>query len=317
MIQVPACSLSEIQESINLDKKMGDTNRVKSRYVTFDAHVHVMTQNRLSSGWRWVARVGSDYGHTSIGEAPTPETLTKSLVSAGLQGYFNFFFPILPSTSWNVNEWNDGFCSSQPMAIPLLSIHPEDTPLERKKLTEEFLINRNFAGLKIHSYIQNIRLDSTWLPDVCAALEEHNRILYVHTGLSHIYQSEYREEELADHIASILQTFPNLRVVAAHMFYPRIDIAYQLLEAYSNLYLDTAGVLTCLQQEGIVGEWVPSWEQHAHRMLFGSDFGFNPEPLADTIQQFENLPLSEKALRQIGGETAKRIVSSLGRVGAR
>lgn len=277
-------------------------------YVTFDAHVHVMSLGRLRSGWQWLQM----YGETSIGEAPTPQSLLRCLDSAGIRGYFNFFFAIFPSTSWHVNEWNDGFCSAQSSAIPLLSLHRQDTSLERNSLLNEFLVNRNFGGLKIHSYIQGIRLDAPWLPDVCATLREHRRILYLHTGFSRLYQSAYGEEEMAEHLAAILESFPQLTVVAAHMFYPRMDIAFRLLDAYPNLYLDTAGIPFSLNQEGNMAKWLPFWEQHAHRMLFGSDTGLNTETLAEAVQLFESLPLSEKALRQIGGDTARSIVSSLG-----
>lgn len=283
----------------------------KPRYVTFDAHVHVMTRSRLRSGWRWLHREYL-HGQASLGKAPTPESLVANMTRVGLMGYFNFFFSIFPSTSWHVNEWNDGFCAAQPGAIPLLSIHPHDTPVERNRLVKEFLINRKFAGLKIHSYIQGIRLDSHWFPGICSLLEEHKRLLFLHTGFSHYYQSEYGEEEMAEHLAGLLDAFPKLPVVVAHLFYPRMDIAFRLLKRYPNLYLDITGIPGCLQKDGMVEKWMPLWELHAERMLFGSDSGLNTETLTDAVQQFVSLPLTESALKQIGGETACRIVSSLG-----
>jgi uncharacterized protein len=282
----------------------------RPRYVTFDAHVHVMTCERLRSGWTWLHR-NFRPGQTEIPEAPTPKSLVHDLNQASLQGYFNFFFSIFPATSWHVNEWNDGFCSSQPGAIALLSMHPQDTPRERNRLLTEFLIKRNFAGLKIHSYVQKIGLDSGWLADVCAVLQEENRLLYLHTGFSSYYGSNYAEEEMGEHLAAILEAFPKLQVVAAHMLYPRMDIAFRLLNSYPGLYLDITGIPKYLHREGTVQEWVPYWEQHAHRMLFGSDCGINPETLETVIQEFESLPLSEKALFQIGGETARHIIASL------
>lgn len=230
---------------------------------------------------------------------------------AGLKGFFNFFFPVFPSTSWQVNEWNDGFCSGQPKALPFLSMHPEDTSRERRDLMREFLINRHFVGVKVHSYIQRIRLDSDWLREVCAVLTEQKRLLYVHTGFSDLFRSRYGEEEMAHHLARILEEFPNLPVIAAHMLYPRLDIASQLLKSYPSLHLDLAGLHSWVCQDGKFEEWIGCCERYADRILFGSDSAFTKETLAETIQTFEALPLSEKTLNRIGGENALLLVHSL------
>lgn len=282
-----------------------------SRYVTFDAHVHVMSRSRLESGWRWLQHQCHDDARIT-GKAPTPEGLTADLGRAGIRGYFNFFFAIFPCTSWIVNEWNDGFCSGHAGALPFLTLHPHDTADERREMLAEFFLNRHFAGVKIHSFIQHIRLDAEWMHEVCAFLAQHRRILYLHTGFSAIYRNRYNEEEMARDVAALLSAFPELTVVAAHMFYPRLDLAFRLLNRFPNLYLDTTGVIPSLETAGRVGEWLPSWEEHAQRIMFGSDAGLNPASPLDEVRQFEELALSEQALCRIGGETALRLVDSLG-----
>lgn len=281
----------------------------KPRHVTFDAHAHVMTPSRLRSGWKWVQR--SAPKGTVLDKAPSPEEMVTGLREAGIAGYFNLFFPVFPGTSREVNEWNGKFCAEQPGALPLLSLHPGDSPQERQELVAEFLLRRNFAGLKIHSYIQQIRLDEPWLPDVCAVLEQKRRVLLVHTGFSRFYGSEYSEEEMAEHLVGLLEAFPNLAVIAAHMLYPRMDLAFQFMGRYPNLFLDTAGIPTRLRHDGQVEVWMPSWEQYADRILFGSDYGLRPDPIVEVVRRFESLPLSENALRLIGGEAALRLVKSL------
>jgi len=283
---------------------------VESGIVTFDAHVHIMTHARLRSGWRWVRKFAPE--GADLGPAPTPEEMTAGLRAAGITGYFNLFFPIFKGTSWEVNEWNDQHCRRHPGAMPLFSLHPEDSAEERDRLVEEFVARRGFAGLKIHSYIQNLRLDTPWLQEVYARLQQHRRILLVHSGWSTFYGADYSEEEMAAHLAAILEAFPGLTVIVAHMLYPRVDLAFQLLERYPNLLLDTTGVPTELRNEGTVEKWIPYFEQYSDRILFGSDYGVRAEPVAEVVRRLVTLPLRRQTLERIGGQNARRLIASLG-----
>lgn len=281
------------------------------RHVTFDAHVHVMTRDRLEGGWRRLQRHLPGQ-KSPFGPPPTPRSLTQGIEEAGLKGFFNFFFPVFPATSWQINEWNDAFCAGQPGALPFLSLHPQDTLRERSALMREFLINRQFVGVKLHSYIQHIRLDAEWLREVCETLQEQRRILFVHTGFSRHFRSGYTEEEMADHLSAILEDFPGLTVIGAHMLYPRLDIASRLVEQHPNLHLDIAGLQPWVRREGRFDEWIEYCDRYADRILFGSDSAFIRETLAETIQAFEALPLGENALKGIGGGNVLRLLDALG-----
>ncbi len=279
------------------------------RYVTFDAHVHTMPLSRLTSGWRWLQSK-----HTlKDKDLLKPWEMSHVLAQNFTQGYFNFFFPVFPGTSRLVNEWNDGYCSGNGVALPFLSVHPEDGPREIMALLKEFIFTRRFAGLKIHSYVQGIPLDLPWLKEVCALLQSERRILFVHSGFAQAFGfgDTYNEEAMAEHLDTILSTYPKLTVVAAHMLYPRLDLASQLLETYPNLWMDTANVMENLQDSDRIGAWLQQWEVHAERILFGSDFGLSPYPLYSVVERFESLPLSERALHLIGGETARWLLSTL------
>jgi len=288
--------------------------RIFPRHVTFDAHVHVMTPDRLEGGWRRLLRHLPGQ-RSSSAPPPTPGSLTQGIEEAGLKGFFNFFFPVFPGTSRQINEWNDAFCAGQPGAFPFLSLHPEDARRERDALMGEFLDKRQFIGVKIHSYIQRIRLDAEWLREVCAELEEKKRILFVHTGFSRQFRSGYREEEMADHLSALLEDFPELTVIGAHMFYPRLDIASRLLKRHPNLVLDIAALNPWVRRDGRLDEWIECCGRHAARILFGSDSAFIQETLAETIRAFEALPLGEGALNGIGGENALGLLESLGLAG--
>lgn len=299
------------QESQSFRWQRGGHGMHISRYVTFDAHVHVMSRSRLESGWRWLQQQCHDDVRTT-GKPPTPKSLMADLAGSGIQGCFNFFFAIFPRTSRVVNEWNDRFCSGNAGVLPFLTLHPHDTSGERSEMLNEFILNRHFAGVKIHSFIQDIRLDAEWMHDVCAFLAKNRRILYLHTGFSATYRNRYHEEEMARDLATLLSAFPGLTVVAAHMFYPRLDLAFRLLNTFPNLYLDTTGLISTLEKGGDVGRWLPSWEEHAERIMFGSDAGLNPASILEEVRLFEELAMSEQALRRIGGETAWRLVEILG-----
>lgn len=227
-------------------------------------------------------------------------------------GFFNFFFPLFPGTTRAVNEWNDGFCAAVPGAIPFLSLHPSDSAEEHRELVDDFLLRRRFGGLKVHSYAQDFPLSHDSLPEVCAVLAREHRLLFVHTGYARFYGSRYDETAMAADLAALMTAFPDLPVVAAHMFYPRLDIAVDLLDRFPNLYADVTNTLFSLQEDGRLNDWLPVLNRYAGRILFGSDYGLAHTPPQAGIALLETLPLTEESRRLIGGETARRLVATLG-----
>jgi uncharacterized protein len=109
--------------------------------------------------------------------------------------------------------------------------------------------------------------------------------------------------------ARILEAFPKLRFVLAHMGQGYIDESLAMAERFANLHFDSSSVIT-----GTV--YPPSMSDEeavalvrrfgAERILFASDWPWF-HPLRD-LERIETLALSDSERRLILSENARRVM---------
>jgi uncharacterized protein len=147
------------------------------------------------------------------------------------------------------------------------SVHPEQAGWESRLQT---YMERGCKGLKIHPIIQRLAPDN---PAVLNLLEEYSR--YGHPVLVHAGESSYRIGvpsasrlgRIADW-APVFHAFPATRFIVAHMAMEGWRDVIELMEKYSNLYIDTSfqpasHLREVLRRAGV------------ERVLFASDWPFS------------------------------------------
>ena len=110
-------------------------------------------------------------------------------------------------------------------------------------------------------------------------------------------------------LEEIIRSFPELKLIIAHMGYPFVDIALSLAVQYPNIYLDISNLTymipnrlkeILLQANEIIG---------MNRILFGSD-AFTPEMLEITTNYFNNCDfLVKDEIDKIMGLNAKKLLN--------
>lgn len=90
-----------------------------------------------------------------------------------------------------------------------------------------------------------------------------------------VYDESYpTKEELTSQVFRVMQKFPRLKLILAHFGFMSYDMAQaERFLSYENTYLDiTPGGEQLLNMAKEWSNWLPFWEKHQDKILYGTDF---------------------------------------------
>ena len=252
-----------------------------------DTHCHIFPDP--------VAQRASDnvgnYYHLPMQANGRLEALLKGNKGLDVVGFVISSAALNPLKTHSVNHFIETVSAAHPQLIGLGSVHP-DTP---NLLAEtENIIQAGLYGVKLHPDFQQFDIDDERMFPVYDALSGRLPILF-HVG-----------DQTSDHsspkrLRRVLDLFPNLVVIAAHMGgYTTLDLAEEYLVG-TNCYFDTSNA-----QRYMSDEYLASMiRRHGvEKIFFGSDF-----PLlytADAAREFFRIPLTDDEFEQIFYHNAAR-----------
>ena len=187
--------------------------------------------------------------------------------------------------------------------VQLCSVHPADRDYAAH-LKE--VADAGFAGIKLHPFYQNFRLDDPRVFPYFAALRDAGLFVIVHCGLD----LEFVDVPMScgpAQIAALLRSVPDLTFVAAHLGGCGGNPPHavdELLE-FPKCYFDTAVICCCdddPEAQRVMAEWP------AERLLFATDYFWRDAAyIANWVRRFRTDPVdlgkifSANARRLIGG----------------
>ncbi|MGE5544136.1 MAG: amidohydrolase family protein, partial [Bacillota bacterium] len=166
-----------------MEKQMGGNGLLSPRH-RIDAHVHIMTHRRVRGGIKWVRPVAPDYYNLSLDV--TTDELLAHLEEERVEAFFNFFYPLNPGDSEDINRWHREFADRCPQAIPFASLHAGDE--NKETIISRALDRQGFAGFKFHPYIQGFSILDDRLTRVFEELQERRCPVVIHTGFAEFYE---------------------------------------------------------------------------------------------------------------------------------
>jgi predicted TIM-barrel fold metal-dependent hydrolase len=200
-----------------------------------------------------------------------------------------------PSQVAGINDWAASIRSDR--VVPFGAMHPdlEDPAAEIARMAALGL-----QGMKLHPEHQSFAPDEPRLAAIYEAAVAHDMTVFFHAGADELHETVHGTPES---FVSVLEGFPEMRVVLAHLGGYRVWNHVAELLVGRDVFLDTAYTLGHLPDADFV-EIV-----HAHgpqRILFGSD-----GPWTDAsaeIAWLRRLPLREGLIGAILGENAERLL---------
>jgi predicted TIM-barrel fold metal-dependent hydrolase len=161
----------------------------------------------------------------------------------------------------------------------------------------DYIRAEGLLGVKLHPDMQEMFPDDERLFALYERLRELGMPLFVHCG------DEHRDFSHPRHLRRLIDRFPGLTVIAAHLGgWSKWDEAVRYL-ANTDCLVDISSCMMFLPPERVV-EYVRAFG--AHRVLFGTDF-----PIWDAAKEVKSLmslPLTDEEKEQIFFRNAQGII---------
>ena len=192
-----------------------------------------------------------------------------------------------------LNDWNAEFAAAHDDVIHCGTLYAEPE-------SADYVPAALAAGaklFKVHVQVGAFSPDDRVLDPAWEALEEAGAPIVIHAGSAPLPGKHTGPQA----VANVLERFPDLRFVIAHMGMPEYDAFADLVEAYDHVHLDTtmfaSGYFSSPAEVG------PAYRERLARLedriVLGSDFPNIPYPYVDQISGLAGLGLGDDWMRSV------------------
>lgn len=205
------------------------------------------------------------------------------------------------------NRWTCELAREHPELVAFPSVDPlmdaEEMAAEVESCAKEF----GAKGIKLHPAEGRYfpRDERIW--PVYARAQELGLPIITHGGLFMMSPDEAYTRP--SNFESVLESFPELTLVVAHMGHGFWDESVELAKRYSNVYFDTSAVVSGVEHLQVLSDDDAAElirRLGVERVMFGSDYPwFNP---AVDLKRFLRLPLTPAEKEKVLGENATAIL---------
>ncbi|WP_246490474.1 amidohydrolase family protein [Brevibacterium oceani] len=268
-----------------------------------DIHVHFLPQNVLDKVWAYFDNAEANYGRPwPIHYRYDTDTRLRIVRDLGIRAIPALTYPHKPGMAAWLNDWNAEFAAAHSDVIHCGTLYAEPE-------AADYVPAALAAGaklFKVHIQVGGFSPDDRVLDPAWRALEEAQVPIVIHAG-SRPLPGEFTGPEA---VAHVLERFPTLRFVIAHMGMPEYDEFADLAETYEGVHLDTTMYVSGYFQTP--AEVAPAYRERLaglqDKIILGSDFPNIPYPYADQISGLAGLGLGDEWMRSVLWHNGARVL---------
>lgn len=268
-----------------------------------DFHVHFLPPPIERAVWREFDSGGEKIGRDwPIRYRQAPEERVVLLRDLGIRRFPTLPYAHKPGVASYLNGWSRAFAAEVPEALRSATFYPEpDAPSYVAALLAE-----GVQVLKIHLQVGEFHLDDPLLDPVWPLVEEARVPVVVHAGSGPVGNAFTGPASTA----RLLERFPRLVLVIAHMGTPEAAEFLALAEQHEGVHLDTSMAFTDFFAEvhAYPRALLPRLADLRERVLFGSDFPTLPFAYGDQLGWLADLGLGDDWLRAVCWGNAARLL---------
>lgn len=267
-----------------------------------DVHTHFMPPRVMDKVWDYFDAAGPKIGRQwPITYREAEDQRVERLRSYGVLAFSSMLYPHKPEMAAWLNSWSADFAARYPDCLHTSTFFPEPT-------ASRYVGDAIDAGAQVFkSHIQVGEYDpgDPLLDPVWGALSDARVPTVIHCGSGPVSGTYTGPEP----VAAILERFPDLRLIIAHMGMGEYSEFLDLAQRYEGVYLDTTMAFTDFVEE----TWpFPPTERGrladlGDKVLLGTDFPNIPYPFAHQIEALAALNMGDDWLRAVLHGNAVRL----------
>lgn len=259
-------------------------------YKIIDFHCHVFPGTVAQKA---TDNVGRYYGLAMHGNG-TAANLVRNAKGINVKSFLVHSSATKAAQVESVNNFIAGYVKNNNMFIGFGSMHKEYEHIEEEMKRMKSI---GLSGLKLHPDFQGFVIDEQDMLKIYEIAEYFNMPLLFHVG------DENTDASSPKRLSKILDIFPKLRVVAAHMGgYSAWDEAIDCLYG-KNLYFDTSSTMHKVPYERM-REMI--YMHGADKILFGSDYPIQTTP--EAYEDILKLRLPDEDMEKILHKNAEKFL---------
>jgi len=269
--------------------KNGERKKL-SDFEIIDIHNHIFPEK---IAYRAADGIRTFYGFETMEGDGTSETLLRQAASLNVKKFIICSAATKFDKVKTANDFIISRVAQNPVYAGLGTTHAGYTDHYNELLRVK---RAGLVGIKIHPDIQGFDIDDPGMYDAYRAASELSLPILFHVGdVTHSFS-------LASKLLYVMEKFPDLTVIAAHMGgYRKKDDAYKYLvgtRAYFDVsewynYMTTEDFCEMIGRHGV------------SRILYGCDYPLNSPYTA--AKAFYDTPLSDEIKQMIFSENSKRL----------
>ena len=250
-----------------------------------DVHTHFMPKPVMDKVWQYFDSAGPLVGREwPITYRSAESERVQLLRQFGVRGFTALVYPHKPQMAAWLNQWALQFARETPDCLATATFYPE--PDAGAYVTAA--IDHGARVFKAHIQVGRFEPNDPQLDAAWGAIQDAGTPVVIHCGSGPV-PGEYTGPEP---IRTLLQRYPRLRLIVAHMGMPEYVEFMDICERSVDVRLDTTMAFTPFVDE--VMPFPPAhWNrlrELGDRILFGSDFPNIPYSYADAMRSLIRLP---------------------------
>ncbi len=194
------------------------------------------------------------------------------------------------------NRWTLEVARSEPAFIPFIGLDPSVMSPAELRDELEACAEGGARGIKLHPIVQRLAPNHPALWPVYELAREHGLPVLFHSGA--FGWTPWNDLARPRAFADILEAFPDLPVVLAHLGHGSFDEARELAERFPRIRFDTCGTITSAQVPWRLADAEVVARLRAlgiERVCFGSDYPwFDPAADAAYLARLPGLTPGER-----------------------
>ena len=258
----------------------------------FDVHVHFMAPEILAKVWNYFDNVGPLLGRPwPITYRGSDDERVDQLRRMGVRWFSSLSYAHKPGSAGFLNDWTQRFAERTPDTLWSATFYPEPEAADYVPA----LIDAGVEVFKAHLQVGNFAADNPLLDPVWSAIEAAGTPVVLHAGSGPAPGDHTGPES----VERVLERFPRLRLIVAHLGTPETDEFLELAERYDELRLDLTMAFTGWFGEDLPDRFPARLADLQKRLLFGSDFPNLPYQYAHQVSSLVRLDPGDDWLRDV------------------